>query len=102
MEGLVEARRQPVSGDGALVTGAPAFQRLRIIEAVALAVQPGETCCFGNAAEAFLADQQTTGEDVGLDEIRIRSIALEQFVAVEMSWRAALPPGFSTRAMLSR
>ena len=51
------------------------------MQAVAFAVVPAQAFLLRQAAEALLADQQAAREDIGLDEIGIGGIKLEQIVA---------------------
>ena len=51
------------------------------MQAIALPVAPFEAGGLGQRPEAGLADQQAAREDVGLDEIGIGGVAVEQIVA---------------------
>jgi hypothetical protein len=57
VEGRIEAGGKAIGGDGLLVAGAPALERLRIMGAVAAAVLPGEAGLLGDAAKARLLDE---------------------------------------------
>ena len=95
------AGRRP-SRDRRVVARAPALQRLGIMEAVALAVAPFEAGGLGERAEAVLADQHAAGEDVGLDEIGIGRIALEQVVADRDELERGPAAGLQQRGRCSR
>ena len=76
------------------------LQRLGIIAGRSPRGLPREAALARERCEPRLVDQHPAGEDVGLDEVGIARVAVEQLViGSQMNWSAARPPGFRFRAM---
>src|SRR6185369_10535604 len=72
--------RQSTIRDGLLVTSTPPFQSFRIIPAEALPVLPCQAAFIGECCKLGLVQKQSTRKDVGLYEVGVLRVALENAV----------------------
>src|SRR5690242_14186540 len=79
VERLAEAL-EIAAPDREIVAAAPAFQGLGIVQAEAFAVLPAETAFLRESRELRLVEKHAAGEDVGLDEVGIARISVEELV----------------------
>src|SRR3954453_7786978 len=77
MERLRKSAQRTACG-GVIIAFAPALQGLGIIEPEADTILPREASGSGQRLESRLVEQQAAWEDVGLNEVRIARVAVEQ------------------------
>ena len=77
-ENIVELRRQTLLCHGSIEILTPDRQRFGVIEPEIVLVFPAQPAFFGQSPELAGSHQQSSGEDVGLDEIGAGSIGIEQ------------------------